>query len=327
MDKRKENTEVSSVDSFLSELEGVSAATQEPRKKKKAKKNVAMTVLRMGLIAIFAGVFCWSGYMIVSNLVDGFEADSIYSEMNDDFFDGLDRTGLVEYLSPAVLDKATLSYGSYRPPSTDHEFVTVQTNNPFFAQFKNKLLQYQEKNSDIYGWMQVEGTNISYACGKGEDNDYYLDHTATREFNVHGAIFADFRCEDDLVENKNLIFYGHNSAYIGHMFHQLTRFLDKSFFEEHKYVTIYSFSGVYKYEIFSIYETEATYKYCQFSFETDEEFIEWCNEMKNNSIYKRETPEFTPQTKILTLSTCTNGEETHRYSVQARLVSVENNEE
>lgn len=336
MDERKDIQEKQNIDnaigsedfvgSFISSLEEISPeesnAAKRGRKKKSAKRIVG-TVFRVLLIVIFTGIFAVSGYMIVSNVIEGYISDEIYSEMNENFFEGVDRTGLLEYLAPAILDSTTPIYGSDRKPYMQNEYITIQTNNPFFIQFKEKLLQYQERNPDIYGWMQVEGTNISYACVKGEDNDFYLEHTATREFNVHGAIFADFRCSDDLVQNQNLVFYGHNSSYIGQMFHQLTKFLDKKFFDENKYVTIYTLSGVYKYEIFSIFETEATYKYCKLYFDSDEEFLDWCNEMKTKSIHKRDIPEFTPQTKILTMSTCTNTEDHLRYSVQARLISVE----
>ena len=107
------------------------------------------------------------------------------------------------------------------------------------------------------------------------------------------------------------------------MFHELTLFLDESFFSKNRYVTIYTLDGVYKFEIFAIYETSASYRYCQVSFVSDTSFVNWCYEMKSNSLYFRDISDFTPKSRVLTLSTCTNGYFTRRYSLQAKLVLVE----
>jgi sortase B len=199
----------------------------------------------------------------------------------------------------------------------------VETNNPFFKQFKEKLTEYKKTNPDIYGWIQVDGTNISYPCVKGTDNAYYLDHTATLEKNVNGAIFADYRCFDNILDNRNLVFYGHNMIYPGQMFHELTKFLDPTFFKNNRYVTIYTLDGVYRYEVFAMYQTISTYRYCQLAFANDRLFGEWCAEMKANSLHAIDVGEFTADSKILTLSTCTNGVQTDRYALQAKLVSIE----
>jgi sortase B len=107
------------------------------------------------------------------------------------------------------------------------------------------------------------------------------------------------------------------------MFNQLTLFLDKSFFEQNKYITIYTTDGVYRYEIFAIYETYSTYSYCQMNFISDNSFVNWCNEMKENSLYSKDIADFTSESRIITLSTCTNGYYSRRYSLQGRLVRVE----
>ena len=321
-DNEKVNKEAVTVDAFLSSLKDIKSNDIAPPTK--TKKRIKFPyVLRVVLLTVFLSVFVISAVMIVSELREGHWADKMYSDLSDDFFSGTDRTGYMSYLSPAVLDTTTPKFGSVRNSTGGGDYTILDTNNQFFAQFKEKLTEYKQKNPDIYGWIQVDGTNISYACVKGADNDYYLNHTATLDYNANGAIFADFRCADDIIDNPNLVFYGHNSIYPGQMFHEITNFLDESFFRNNRYVTIYTLDGVYRYEIFAIYETHSTYRYCQISFVSGNSFVNWCNEMKANSMYQIETDDFTPDSKILTLSTCTNGYFTRRYSLQARLVSVE----
>lgn len=299
------------------------ASKRAPSRKTKKKKRGVAFFVRTVLMVIFTSVFIVSVFMIISNLVDGFAANKVYTDMSNDFFGEMNKSDNMSYLTPVKLDSETPSHGKPRKTLSEDTVEVVETNNPFFKQFKEKLTEYKKINPDIYGWIQVDGTNISYPCVKGTDNAYYLDHTATLEKNVNGAIFADYRCYDNVLDNRNLVFYGHNMIYPGQMFHELTKFLDATFFKNNRYVTIYTLDGVYRYEIFAMYQTTSTYRYCQIVFVNDRLFGEWCNEMKSNSLHMADVGEFTADSKILTLSTCTNGVQTDRYSLQAKLVSIE----
>ena len=319
--EEKNNTAVT-VESFLTSLEKIQSSDISPQPEQKKKKKMGAKV-RIALLIVLGTIFIVSAYMIASNLIEGFSANKLYNDMNEEFFADNNRTDLVPKLQSAVLDVALPKYGNPRTPDSEYDYQIIETNNQFFEEFKEKLLKLKEQNSDVYGWIQVDGTNISYPCVKGVDNNFYLDHTVTKEYNANGAIFGDSKCKDKVLENQNLVFYGHNSIYPGQMFHELTKFIDKSFFNNNRFVTIYTLDGVYRYEIFSFYETYSTYRYSQVSFVSDNSFVNWCNEMKENSIHEIEVPDFNTNSKILTLSTCTNGYFTRRYSLQARLVSVE----
>jgi sortase B len=321
---KPENTEGTDVDA--------QGNTTKRKKGKTKKKSPKGSILWLVMFCVCIAVFVVSLVMIGINVYDSYLSKKINEGMSDDFFAVLDRTDLMPYLAPAVLYGPTANHGSIRNTSVEQsggnsvsggEYEIIETNSPVIAQLKDKLIEYKENNSDIYGWIQVDGTNISYAIVKGKDNEYYLDHAVNKTYNINGAIFADYRCQDSILDNNNLVLYGHNSSYGKIMFHHVTKFLDRSFFERNKYVTVYTIDGVYRYEIFAIYQTDAEYHYTQLEFETDEDFIKWCNEMKKNSIYKRQTGEFTADTKVITLSTCTNGAQTQRYTLQARLVRIE----
>lgn len=309
-----------SVEDFLSSLDNYkSEQTESESKKKRTKINWGW----VAMLSVCLVVLIVSAVMIGLNIYEGHSSDKINEELNKDFFGGSDRTDLMAYLSPVVLQNAMPKYGAARSTSSGMDYEIVETNNPVHEQFKQKLIEYRKINPDIYGWIQVDGTDISYAVVRGQDNSFYLNHTATKEYNTNGAIFADFRCEDNVLDNPNFVIYGHNSSYLKQMFSQIDRFLDQAFFEQNRYITIYTIDGVYRYEIFAIYETYSTYSYCQMNFISDNSFVNWCNEMKENSLYPRNITDFTSESRIITLSTCTNGYFSRRYSLQGKLVRVE----
>ena len=318
----KENNEPAEVDAFHSSLSDTASNDTAPTKEGNQKDKNKLG-WRSILLAIFLAVFLVSAGMIAFNLIDSYRAEKFYSEMNSDFLGDSDRTGLMSYLAPAILDKELPKYGSARLGSGNGEYSVINTNNPFFAQYREKLTEYQKTNPDIFGWIQVDGTGISFACVKGTDNNYYLDHNVMLEYNINGSIFADYRCNTTILENPNLVLYGHNMIQEGVMFSDMLKFLEQDFFSKNRYITIHTVDAVYRYEIFAVYKTNSTYRYCQIGFMSAESFVNWCNEMNSNSMYDRNTKDFTESSRVLTLSTCVTGVPDGRYALQARLVSVE----
>lgn len=86
-------------------------------------------------------------------------------------------------------------------------------------------------NSDIIGWLTVDGTNIDYPVLKGENNDYYLARDYTRKWATAGSIFMDFRNSANLGDVLTII-YGHRMGY-GKMFSDVTLFADGDYFANH----------------------------------------------------------------------------------------------
>lgn len=71
----------------------------------------------------------------------------------------------------------------------------------------------QEINPDIVGWIYIEGTEINYPVVQGNDNQYYLKHLFSGEWNGSGCIFLDSRNRVDFSDRHSII-YGHHKLYI-----------------------------------------------------------------------------------------------------------------
>jgi len=120
----------------------------------------------------------------------------------------------------------------------------------------------KKENDQIKAWIIVPDTNISYPIVQGTDNDYYLHHTFGKQVNYAGAVFIDYHNKPDFSDNNTLI-YGHNVKHET-MFSQLEKFMDKQFFDDHKYVYLFTEQQNYKCEVVSFestYDRSPSYRY------------------------------------------------------------------
>lgn len=117
---------------------------------------------------------------------------------------------------------------------------------------REKIETLQKDYESVIGWIKVDGTEIDYPIVKGSDNDYYLNHNYKNDYNVFGAIFMDYRNEENF-SDQNTIIYGHNNDRGGN-FKALHKLEEDGFFEENKFIEIFSEAGYKKYQIFAVYK-------------------------------------------------------------------------
>ena len=270
--------------------------------------------IRVCLMLICICVFIGSAYSIISTLVGYSKAEQVYGDLLEED---------IEVNSPYILTNENVTtprFGSRISLSTglSLDFATYQ-------RMISRIKTLQAVNSEVIGWINIPGTkNINYPLMQAINNDYYLSHDYKGNYLAAGSIFLDYRCSKDFNENHNTVIYGHNMQN-NMMFSEIIKFLQKDFFDENKYIYLYNEYGVYTYEIFSIYKTNYQYKYIETGFETHTEFVEFAYEMKENSLFVRDGIEFDENSRIITLSTCTNVLQTERYCLQAVLVDAYNN--
>ena len=184
-----------------------------------------------------------------------------------------------------------------------------------FEEIAAQLRAHTKEYPDTRGWIYVTDTNISFPIVQGTDNDFYLDHSAEKYYTEIGSIFADYRNSKDIWSDFNTVIYGHN-VWFGGMFHDIEKFLTEGFFTSHN-VYIFTLDGLYVYQPFTIFKADWGYKYFHPYIELGDDWVSFAREMRDNSRFPQDV-DFLPEDHILTVSTCTNGPQTERWSFQSK---------
>ncbi len=181
----------------------------------------------------------------------------------------------------------------------------------------------RETNPDIYAWIKVPGTSVDYAVLRSNDKpeDYYLNHDITGKYKFAGSIYSQMLNSADF-SDPNTILYGHNMNN-GSMFASLHKFRKADFFNENKYIYIYTPGHILTYTIYSAYRYDNRHILYSFDF-TDEkvfsDYIEMTKNPKSTIVNVRQDVKVTKDDRIITLSTCITNDN-YRYLVQGVLTS------
>ena len=186
------------------------------------------------------------------------------------------------------------------------------------------------KNSDLIGWVRVDGTRIDYPVMQTPDEpEYYLHRDFNKEYSESGTPFMD--ADSAIGVTWNRIIYGHNMKF-GTMFHDLQKYDSKGFWENHK---TFSFE-VYEpknrntnhelYEIFAVCrskirtEDSDAFKYYQYADCEDQgTFSEYVAGVRKESVYETDIiPQYGEQ--LVTLSTCAYHASEGRFYVVGRQI-------
>lgn len=188
-----------------------------------------------------------------------------------------------------------------------------------------QIEELQKVNSDIVGWVEVEGTNINYPVLQGSDNEFYMSHNYEKKESVYGSVFLD-KDYDWNMESNNLLIYGHNMQ-DGSMFHDLLNYADEQYYNEHPKIRFTTPEEDMEYEIISAFRSRVYYKseknvfryYYFVNPESKEEYEEFVKNAKEASIYDTgKTAEYGD--KLITLSTCAYHTEDGRFAVVGRKI-------
>lgn len=194
-------------------------------------KKKVNKIIYLVLIITFSIMFIYSGYKIISYLID--------NKNNREL-----KTKTEKYIK------------------VDEKAIERKYNIDF-----QKL---KEQNSDTIAYLKVKGTNIDYVVVKGSNNSYYLSRTFDKSWNVSGWIFADYRNKLDTTD-KNIIIYGHaikDGSMFGSLKNVLTEEWQKD--EENRKIELVTEKGEYTYEVFSTYIVKEEDYYITTNFENND---------------------------------------------------------
>ena len=187
-----------------------------------------------------------------------------------------------------------------------------------------KYKRLYSENKSLIGWIKIDDTNIDYPVMQTVNNEYYLDHNYTQEYDKNGSIFLDKDC-DITNPGTNMIIYGHHMK-SGRMFGDLDLYVNEDYYKKHPTI---QFDTIYEegtYEIMYVFrsrvynEDDIVFKYYQFfEVSTPQEFDSNMRAMAGMSLYDTGVTA-TFGDRLITLSTCDNSEEEGRFVVVAKKV-------
>ena len=239
------------------------------------------------IIVLLLVLFAISGFCVVRYYLDAGEQMERYDHL----------ASLVEQARQEVPDAPAAAEtvpGETQPEETEPSML------PEYAEL-------YDLNSDLAGWLTVEGTRINYPVMQTpEDPNYYLTHNFDRETNAHGCLYAWAEADLD-TPSDNVTIFGHHMK-DGSMFADLKQYTSESFYTEHSTFTFDTLTERHTYQIFAVFkttaDTESGFAYHQFVDAADAaEFDAFVARCKALSFYDTGvTPVYGD--KLLCLSTC-----------------------
>lgn len=297
-------------DAFEKSLRYYSSANVPKRKKRKKRRLGANGILRLVAFCACLGIFAFSFVEILSHSNDLAKRDEAYAKLD-------------AYLSkPSSAIPAARSEGNLTPSldllaylGSDGgglDMLDTETKD-YYESLHDVLLRLQAEYDECWGLIIVPDTTgestVCHPLMKTTDNTKYLHKLYDGSPSSAGAIFADYRLNDDFDKNRNTVIYGHCMT-DGSMFRWIKFFFDGSDRYDRAQdleITIVTPEAVYVYSYFAGYRSEGTAFIQRFTTDPkwDDNYYYFLRQRRSlNTISKNLT--YTADSKIITLITCTN---------------------
>jgi sortase B len=196
----------------------------------------------------------------------------------------------------SVGNSIVMQYKKYQVSSEIEQVVALMKDTNTTSKHSLDYYKKYYQNDNIVGSLKIEGTGIETLLVKGNDNEYYLNHSIRNEYDIIGSIFVDYRTD---LNSKQINIYGHNSNVYDVIFKKLENYLDNKYYSDHKYIELWDGDKKSIYEIFSVQIVSNDYEHY------DVDADDWIKHIDtlNNSIYTTNT-KATPEDEILIIQTC-----------------------
>ncbi len=204
----------------------------------------------------------------------------------------------------------------------------ASTNNTFSQQSDAVVVDIDfdalhEMNDEIYAWVEVPGTTISYPVVQSATYDlFYNSHAVDRSTYYGGSIFSQ-RYNTTTFDEPMTVLYGHN-LHSKYMFAPVNDFADSKVFDANQYIYIYTPDTVYEYTIFAAYPHSNEHLLRCHDFTDESQWNSYFDAVLRNSeidanFREDAFPAFGE--KVLTLSTCYRQNRLQRYLLQGVLTA------
>lgn len=182
-----------------------------------------------------------------------------------------------------------------------------------------------KQNPDFAGWVQIDGTSISYpVMYTPKEPDFYLNHDFQRKNSSYGVPYADSRSN---FTGGNVLLYGHHTKNKG-MFGALVAYEDKAFYQSHPVIQFDTLKQYGEYQIAMVVKTTAllnnpdAFDYTKAAFPGNEaEFQQFLSACEKHEVYKT-GEKIAFGDSLLLLSTCEYSREDGRLLIIAKQVKT-----
>lgn len=250
------------------------------------------------------------------------------------------KSGIRRAVRPCliVIFFCVIGYGLFRLWDTHRYFVMEERIRAQMEQFKpaeitaraaqdgedvivnQNIVDAQELNPDIVGWLTMEGTGIDYPFVQTLDNEYYLRRDINGEYAFAGTVFMDYR-HDKTFSGFSGVIYGHNMEN-GTMFSDIRRYDNADFFAANQHGYLYLTHATYRLEVFAYMAVQSTDSVIYAAGTMDafdrEQFLTYVAE----NAHRYRDLSLTAADRLVVLSTCTNTSNEARSVILARLVRI-----
>lgn len=178
--------------------------------------------------------------------------------------------------------------------TVDWNFVVKQVDDKTIDNYRKDY-----NNQDIIGELVIANFNFKEIVVQTNDNEFYLDHSVDKTYNRLGSIFMDYR---NMVDDRKIIIYGHNSEDIYTEFNLLENYLNFDYYREHQDIYFKTINNNYHYKVFSVFIVINDYRYINLNF-SDDEYNKHLKYLKEQSVYDTYI-DVNDNDEIIVLQTC-----------------------
>lgn len=181
-----------------------------------------------------------------------------------------------------------------------------------------------ERNPEIYAWLDIPNTDISYPVVQSEDDSFYLNHNSDGDYSGYGAIYSESAYNGIDLSDGITALYGHRMG-DGSMFGNLQRYYSESeALEDYQTIRIYLPDKMLEYEVIAAVpydKRHIVYNYGGDDLRLKRNFL--FSVYSVFSIDAQLSSERFPELddSLIVLSTCLRGDRSKRFIVVGSLVS------
>lgn len=179
-------------------------------------------------------------------------------------------------------------------------------------------------NPDIYAWIEIPDTGISYPILQHPTDDaYYITRSYDRSKSYYGAIFSQVKYNKNDFSDSCTVLYGHRMR-DGSMFAGLSNYMNREYFDAHDKFYIYMPDKVLQYDVFASIPFDNRNILYAWDCNNDQRqywsFVQTVKNTRSMDANIKEDYKINYDDRIVILSTCYPGDSSNRYLVIGRLM-------